>query len=73
MLPLAFPYFLENGRDLELLGLVIGVIFWFQMIRFCLRHEPPSPHKMGWVALMIVLPGIGSLLYYFLRVARPRG
>jgi hypothetical protein len=71
MLPVALPYFLANGRDLEILGLVLGFVFWFQMIRLCARREP-SPGKIGWLLFMVLLPGIGSLFYFFLRVARPR-
>jgi hypothetical protein len=72
MLPFALPYFLANGRDLELFGLVLGFIFWFQMIRFCATREPASAQKIGWLLFMIVVPGIGSLLYFFFRAGRPR-
>jgi hypothetical protein len=66
----ALPTFLANPRDLELIGLVIGVIFWIQMIRLCALREPPSLEKTLWIVLMVVLPGIGSLLYFFLRAFR---
>ncbi len=72
MLPFALPYFLENGRDLELIGLVLGLVFWVQMIRLCATREPSSPAKVGWLVFMVLLPGVGSLLYFFLRVTRPR-
>jgi hypothetical protein len=72
MLPLAFPYFLENARDLEVLGAVIGLIFWIQMIRLCATREPASVEKILWLAFIVLVPGIGSLIYFFLRVQRTR-
>ncbi len=69
----ALPYFLENGRDLEIIGLVLGLIFWVQMIRYCLTREPDSRQKILWLAFMIFVPGIGSLIYFFARVTRLRG
>jgi hypothetical protein len=64
--------FLFNGRDLELLGFVLAIFFWVQMLRYCVNHERNSPQKVLWLVVMIVLPGIGSLLYYLVRVARVR-
>ncbi len=73
MLPLALPYFLESARDLELIGVVLGFVFWIQMIRLCLAREPSSPAKIAWLAFIVLVPGLGSLVYFFLRVAaRPR-
>jgi phospholipase D-like protein len=73
MLPLALPYFLENARDLELIGVVLCFVFWIQMIRFCLAREPSSPARFAWLAFLVLVPGLGSLVYFFLRVAnRPR-
>jgi hypothetical protein len=69
----ALPYVLENSRDLEIIGLVIGIIFWFQMLRHCLEREPASPWKFLWVISMFIAPGISSLIYFFLRVARVTG
>jgi RsiW-degrading membrane proteinase PrsW (M82 family) len=69
MLPLALPYFLGNARDLELIGLVLGFVFWIQMIRLCLAQEPSSPAKVAWLVFMVLVPGLGSLVYFFLRVA----
>jgi len=72
-LPLAIPYFLENARDLEIIGLVLGVIFWIQMIRLCVTREPNSVEKILWLVFMVVVPGLGSLVYFFARVSRLRG
>jgi cytochrome c oxidase assembly factor CtaG len=60
------------SRDLEILGFVLGLVFWLQMIRLCAQREPPSTAKIGWLVFMVLVPGLGSLLYFFLRVARPR-
>ena len=70
MLPFAVPAFLENSRDLELIGLVLAVVFWLQMIRLCYTREPFSPGKVAWLLFMIAVPGLGSLFYFFFRVAR---
>jgi RsiW-degrading membrane proteinase PrsW (M82 family) len=70
MLPFAVPAFLENARDLELIGLVLGVIFWIQMIRYCATREAPSLARTLWLIFMILAPGVGSLLYFFLRAPR---
>jgi hypothetical protein len=72
MLPFALPYFLENARDLEIIGLVVGIIFWFQMLRHCLSREPDSPGKFLWIFFMLIAPGISSLIYFFTRIARVR-
>jgi hypothetical protein len=68
VLLLAVPGFLANGRDLEFIGFVIGIIFWIQMMRFCLTREAGMT-KILWLIFMIVLPPLGSVLYFFLRVA----
>ena len=73
MTTLAIPYFLENARDLELIGLVLGLIFWFQMVRLCYLRESNTVEKISWLLFMIVMPPLGSLLYFFVRVPRLRG
>lgn len=69
----ALPYFLENARDFEIIGAVIGIIIWFQLIRHCLTHERDTTQKVLWLIFMIALPGVGSLVYFFARVTRLRG
>lgn len=71
MLPFAVPAFLENSRDLELIGLALGIFFWIRMIQLCITREPPSGWKIGWLVFMIFVPGLGSLLYFFFRMPRP--
>jgi len=73
MLPFAIPYFLENARDLEIIGFVLGIIFWFQMLRHCITREPDSPIKILWLIFMLIAPGFSSLIYFFMRVAKVTG
>ena len=68
----ALPFFLENARDWELIGIVIGIVFWVQMIRYCLTRETDSTQKWAWLIFMIVIPGLGALIYFFARVTRLR-
>ena len=68
----ALPAFLANGRDLELIGLVLAVIFWVQMIRYCVTREPDSWEKVAWLVFLVAVPGVGALFYFFLRVPRLR-
>jgi hypothetical protein len=60
------------SRDLEIVGLALGILFWIQMIRLCAAREGPGWEKIAWLLFLIVVPGVGSLLYFFVRVARPR-
>jgi len=73
MMVLALPYFLENARDLEIIGLVLGIFFWVQMIRHCLTREQNAMGKFLWLIFMLVLPPLGSLLYFFTRVTKLHG
>jgi len=56
----AIPFFLENGRDLEIIG-------------YCLTREPDSLQKILWLVFMIFVPGLGALIYFFTRVPQLRG
>ncbi len=70
-LPLAgiVPVFFESARGLEL----IGFIFYIWMIYECWRREPNTPDKIMWLLLVALVPGIGSLIYFLLRVVKVRG
>jgi phosphotransferase system glucose/maltose/N-acetylglucosamine-specific IIC component len=70
MFTFAIPFFLENTRDFEIIGFILGVVFWFQMLRHCLTREPNSLKKFLWIVFMFIAPGLSSLIYFFLRVAR---
>lgn len=69
----ALPYFLENARDFEIIAFVIGIVIWVQLLRHCLAHEHDTTQKILWVIFMIAAPGVGSLIYFFVRVTRLRG
>jgi hypothetical protein len=71
-MPLALPFFFENARDLEIIGAVLGAIFWIQMIRYCLMYEREPVQKIVWVIFMLMVPGLGALIYFFARVTRLR-
>lgn len=73
MMSLALPYFLENARDLEIIGVALGLFFWVQMIRLCFRHEQNSIEKFLWIIFMLVMPPLGALLYFFVRVTKFQG
>lgn len=45
-----------------------ATVFWIWMIADCIMHEPSVGNdKLVWIILMICLPVIGSLLYFFLK------
>lgn len=45
-----------------------ATVFWIWMIADCIMHEPSVGNdKLVWIILMICLPFIGSLLYFFLK------
>ena len=55
---------------------VLGVGFWLWMISDCLGNEAlKGMHRMAWLAVVVCLPGPGSLLYFLLakggRGSRP--
>ena len=50
---------------------IIGILFWGWMIVECLRREPPRTiQKVLWLLLVILVPDIGSLIYFLCRVVR---
>jgi hypothetical protein len=47
---------------------LIGTVFWIWMIIDCVTNEPSVGNdKLIWVLVIIFLPFIGSLIYYFVR------
>ena len=68
-MPLALPYFLESFRGLEFLGLV----FWIWMIYECIHRERNGTQKILWLLLVVLVPGLGSLIYFLTRVVKIRG
>ena len=50
---------------------IIGLLFYVWMIVECVRREPPgSMQKALWLLLVILVPDIGALIYFFCRVVR---
>lgn len=47
---------------------LLGTAFWVWMIADCAINEPSQGNdKLVWLLVIILLPFIGSLLYYFIR------
>ena len=49
---------------------VLGIaltIFWIWMLVDCLGSSLPSTEKLIWVVVMVVVPVIGSILYFFMK------
>lgn len=59
-----FPFIL-NGIP----GLVIlAVLFWLWVLLDCVMKEPSEGNdKIVWTLLIVFLPWIGAILYYFVR------
>jgi hypothetical protein len=59
------------GGICTLLGAVIwlaGMAFWIWMIVDCVTNEPGVGNdKLIWVLIIVFLPLLGSLIYYFVR------
>jgi hypothetical protein len=69
MTPLPSPVFalIASARGFEM----IGVLFWIWMIFECARRERRgSMQKILWLALVILVPDFGALIYFLCRVAR---
>lgn len=50
------------------LSLLFTTAFWIWMIIDCATNEPDKGNdKIVWLLLIILLPFIGSLLYFFVR------
>ena len=41
--------------------------FWLWMLLHALLKEPPGSDKIVWVVVIVLLPFIGSLIYFFVR------
>jgi len=65
-MPLAFPVFFESPEGLGFLGL----LFCIWMIFDCVKRERRITDRILWLLLIIFVPVIGPLLYFFIRVVR---
>jgi hypothetical protein len=62
------PLFFESGRGLELLGL----LFTIWMASECLTRERERSGRILWLLLILLVPAIGPLIYFFARVVNIR-
>ncbi|WP_339688259.1 PLD nuclease N-terminal domain-containing protein, partial [Gimesia maris] len=69
---------MEIGIMMSLLGLLFALIsmalslllfvLWIWMLIDCIKYEPSTGNdKIIWVLVIVLLNGIGALLYYFIR------
>tara|TARA_R110002074_G_scaffold342228_1_gene512753 strand:- start:1331 stop:1576 length:246 start_codon:yes stop_codon:yes gene_type:complete len=69
---------METGIMMSLLGLLFALIsmalslllfvLWIWMLIDCIKYEPSTGNdKIIWVLVIVLLNGIGALLYYFIR------
>jgi hypothetical protein len=66
---LAFPTFFESGRGLAFLGF----FFWLWMIYDCAKREKRSTAKIFWLLFVILVPDVGALVYFLVRVVKING
>ena len=45
----------------------ITFLFWMWMLVDAIQNETDSAERLLWVLLIILLPGLGPLLYLFMR------
>ena len=65
----ALPFLFESARGFAFLGL----LFWIWMIYHCATREPFSRDKILWLLFIVLIPDIGALVYFFIRVVKIRG
>jgi hypothetical protein len=47
---------------------LLGTAFWLWMLVDCVINEPSHGNdKLVWILLIVLLPFLGSVLYYFVR------
>jgi hypothetical protein len=69
MMPPAFFSLLASAGGMEL----IGLLFWIWMIYHCATRERNSTEKILWLLLVVLVPDIGALIYFLVRVVKIRG
>ena len=59
-----FSLFAMGGQGIA----ILATLFWIWVIIDCLTKEPSEGNdKVAWVLLILMLPWIGALIYYFVR------
>ncbi len=66
---MSYFLYLEGSGGLAL----IGFAFWIWMIYHCATREPNSSQKVLWLLLVVLVPDLGSLIYFLVRVVKIRG
>jgi len=51
---------------------LLGLLFYLWMIAECIRRERGAERIM-WLLLVVLVPDIGSLIYFLVRVVKIRG
>ncbi len=58
------PLFLKGGQGIA----VLATIFWLWVLVDCLTKESAQGNdKVAWTLLILLVPFIGALVYYFVR------
>jgi hypothetical protein len=65
-MPTVFALLGEGG-----LGL-IGLLFYIWMIYECIRRERGTT-RILWLLLVVLVPDLGSLIYFLVQVVKVRG
>ena len=52
---------------------ILGLLFWLWMIYECATRERNSPEKVLWLLLVVLVPDLGALIYFLVRVVKIRG
>lgn len=51
---------------------IIGLLFYIWMIVECIRRERGT-ERLLWLLLVVLVPDIGSLIYFLVRVVKIQG
>jgi hypothetical protein len=51
---------------------LLGLLFYFWMIVECIRRERGASRIM-WLLLVVLVPDLGSLIYFLVQVVKIRG
>ncbi len=51
---------------------LIGLLFYFWMIYECIRRERGAT-RILWLLLVVLVPDLGSLIYFLVQVVKVRG
>jgi hypothetical protein len=52
---------------------LLGLLFSIWMIVECIKREVTLSGRVLWLLLILFIPGLGPLVYFFVRVVRLQG